>query len=183
MTTRTIRAVLAVAVIALVVIPWASPSSAGGGCHSDITQGRGDTVAMAEACFTPSILRVGPGTQVTFVNKDSMVHNVSANDWGFFGDMSQGDVFRATFDGPGIYPYACSYHQGMTGAIVVGDGTGAGSGDLVTIDGEEPASAGGPVPVASPQGSGLGWLAAGVAGVLLGAGMTMLARRRGREGP
>ena len=48
--------------------------------------------------------------------------------------MAKGDAFTATFDGAGIYPFACQYHPGMTGAIVVGDGKGAGSGAGITVE-------------------------------------------------
>ena len=55
-----------------------------------------------------------------------MVHNVTANDWGHWDDMYEGDRFTASFDEEGIFPFACTYHPGMSGAIVVGDG---GTGD------------------------------------------------------
>jgi hypothetical protein len=33
--------------------------------------------------------------------------------------MEQGDRFSVSFDEEGVYPFACTYHPGMTGAIVV----------------------------------------------------------------
>ena len=118
--------VLALATAAL----WpASAAVAGGGCHrSEGTQGEGDTVEMAKMCFTPSVLSVDPGTEVTFVNRDPITHNVSATGWGSTRDLELGEGFTATFDEEGTYPYACMYHYGMTGAIVVGDGEGPASG-------------------------------------------------------
>lgn len=165
---------------------WAWPASAGGGCHGGATQGDGDTVAMSKACFTPSVLRVDPGTEVTFVNKDPVAHNVTAAGWGYFEDMSQGDAFRATFDEAGIFPYACTYHPGMTGAIVVGDGIGAGSGQPVTVEPLEDAAA------ASSEASGAtrpavttadgtsmaGWALGGAGGFVIGAAAALLVRRR-----
>jgi plastocyanin len=161
---------------------WAFPASAGGGCHGGATQGEGDTVAMSKACFTPSVLRVDPGTEVTFVNKDPVVHNVSATGWGYLEDMNEGQAFTATFDEPGVYPYACTYHAGMTGAIVVGDGTGAGSGDLVTVEpltgvaasSSEVSEA---VPTAA-EGTSSGWAVGGAGGFILGAASALLLRRR-----
>jgi plastocyanin len=168
---------------------WAWPASAGGGCHGGATQGEGDTVAMSEACFTPSVLRVDPGTQVTFVNKDATTHNVSATGWGYLEDMSEGGAFRATFKEPGIYPYACMYHPAMTGAVVVGDGIGAGSGELVTVEpllggAGSTSSRTGPATapaVAADGTSAVGWAVGGAGGVPLGAASALFLRRRRAE--
>lgn len=164
---------------------WAWPASAGGGCHRGATQGQGDTVAMSEVCFTPSVLRVDPGAEVTFVNKDALTHNVSANGWGYLEDMSEGESFRATFKEPGVYPYACMYHPAMTGAVVVGDGIGAGSGELVTVEplvGTEAASSEvRPVEPAAATADGtseVGWAVGGAGGFLLGAASALFLRRR-----
>ena len=132
------RTILATALAAIPLLLTAAPAVAGGGCHMGVTSGEGDTVAMAEACFTPTILHVDPGTTVTWINKDPMQHNVTANQWGHFDPMNQGDVARATFDEPGIYPYACTFHPGMAGAIVVGDGKGKGNGATVTVESWQP---------------------------------------------
>jgi plastocyanin len=175
-------------VVAMVVgsSMWAWPASAGGGCGST-TQGEGDTVAMSDLCFTPSVLRVDPGTEVTFVNRDLTTHNVSASEWGHFEDMTKGDAFRATFEEEGVYPYACTYHLGMTGAVVVGDGIGTGSGRQVTVapivgGGEETTSEAPKVtaPVASTADgpSPVGWAVGGAGGFLLGAASALLLRRR-----
>jgi plastocyanin len=163
-----------------------SPAVAGGGCHTGATDGSGDTVEIADACFTPTILRIAPGDAVTFVNTDPFVHNVTANGWGHFDDLQPGDRFRASFDTAGTYPYACTYHPGMSGAIVVGDGAGAGAG-TVTVASVAPVS---PEPtlradaagasVGSSSNRDIGPLLSGLSiGVALGiAGGLSLARRR-----
>ncbi|HEY7755128.1 MAG TPA: plastocyanin/azurin family copper-binding protein [Actinomycetota bacterium] len=163
----------------------AAPAVAGGGCHSGVTTGEGDTVEMRDACFTPTTLRVAPGDEVSFVNLDPITHNVGGNLWGHLDDMGEGDAFTATFTDAGIYPYACSYHPGMTGAIVVGDGTGAGNGEAVTIAAFEPPSPSPEVEIrtvevgASEGGSsGLGWVAGGAIGLAIGLGVGLLLRRR-----
>jgi hypothetical protein len=143
---------------------------------------------MAKLCFTPSVLRVDPGTEVTFVNKDPITHNVSASEWGSNGDMLEGDRFAVTCDREGTFPYACMYHFGMTGAVVVGDGTGPASGDPIevgsVVDSTPLAQDGvSSVRSTSPERSGLvGWTtAAGGIGLLLGAGLTGMLLR-GRRG-
>jgi plastocyanin len=114
--------------------PWAVPAGAGGGmCHAELTEGSGTVVAMSKLCFRPGVLRVDPGTRVTFVNRDPMGHNVSANGWGEPAAMSHGDSFTATFGAPSVYPFACMFHPGMVGAVVVGEDLEAGSADGVSV--------------------------------------------------
>jgi hypothetical protein len=141
---------------------------------------------MTKACFTPSVLRVDPGTEVRFVNKDPITHNVSASEWGSNGDLYEGDSFAVTFDREGTFPYACMYHYGMTGAVVVGDGTGPASGDPIEVGSvvdSTPLAQERAATVASPapERSGLGWALGGGIGLVLGAGLTgmVLRVRRG----
>jgi len=164
----------------------AVPALAGGGCHSGATQGEGDTVEFKDACFTPSILRVDPGDSVTFVNLDDMTHNVGGNQWGNYEDMNLGDAFTAAFDEAGVYPYACSYHPGMTGAIIVGSGDGAGDGENVTVASFQQPAASPVIEVrtVTEQASGtpvaIGWIVGGALGVGLGFGIAALVRRGGQ---
>lgn len=172
------RTMLATVLAAVPLLATAGPAIAGGGCHMGVTTGQGDTVAMAEACFTPTILHVEPGTTVTWINKDPMTHNVTANQWGHFDPMNQGDVARATFDDPGIYPYACTFHPGMSGAIVVGDGNGKGNGAAVTVESWQPpadpgASQGQPAAELASNSAGtspspaFGWVGGAIVGFAL----------------
>lgn len=179
---RRIASALAAAFLVVLLVP-AAPAAAGGGCHSGATQGGGDTVELKDACFNPSNLRIDPGDTVTFVNLDDLTHNVGGNLWGHFEDMTKGDSFTATFDEVGTYPYACSYHPGMTGAIIVGDGSGPGNGELVTVGAFEQMQ---PSPVvevrtvtepASGTPVAIGWIAGAVIGVALGFGIAALVRR------
>jgi plastocyanin len=176
-----VRGGLAAAIV-MASTMWAWPASAGGGCHREtLTEGEGFTVAMSKACFDPGVLRVDPGTEVTFVNEDPIIHNVSATGWGYFGEMRADDSFRATFDEEGVYPFACTYHPGMTGAIVVGDGVGAGSG--VTVGAVDSADSGSgtvarPAAVDTDGTPAVGWAVGGAGGFLIGAAAGLLLRRR-----
>ncbi|MGH2637315.1 MAG: cupredoxin domain-containing protein [Actinomycetota bacterium] len=183
MTRRSILVLAATALCALTLPP--APAMAGGGCHEGATTGNGDTVEMKGACFTPTTLHVEPGDTVSFVNLDAMTHNVGGGQWGNFDDMTQGDAFTATFAAEGIFPYACSYHPGMAGAIVVGDGAGAGNGEEVTVASYEAPAASPQVEIrtvaGSPTGDGsnpVGWIAAGAAGLVIGLGAGTFGRRR-----
>jgi plastocyanin len=173
------------AAIAVGSTVWAVPASAGGSCHRGPTQGQGDTVAMVGSCFTPNVLRVEPGAAVTFVNRDFFPHNLSASGWGHYEELREGETFRVTFDEPGVYPFACTYHPAMTGAVVVGNGVGAGSGEAVTVAPlmgaevapSEASEAG--APAAAAEGtSAVAWAVGGAGGFILGAASALLLRRR-----
>ena len=164
----------------------AGAAAGGGGCYGGATQGEGDRVEMAKACFTPNVLRVDPGTEVTFVNLDPMTHNVSATGWGTAQDLEKGDSFTATFADEGTFPYACMYHYGMTGAIVVGDGNGPATGAPIEVSSVDtnPISKQRAASVTTPaqdDSRAIGWAVAGGIGLLLGAGLGGLFLRRRRE--
>jgi plastocyanin len=184
-------ALAATLVLAAITVPALPASAGGGGCYGGATQGTGTDVFLAEACPTPSILQVDPGATVTFTNKDPFAHNIIGNAWGHPEDINQGDLFTATFDKPGVYPYACWYHPGMTGAIVVGAGMGAGNGETVSL-GSAPVPSASPaaeaavqVPVSSADpapaddaSNTVGWFGGGAIGLALGAGVGLGLRRR-----
>jgi plastocyanin len=185
------RRILFGAAAAMIVLGVPATALAGGGCHGGLTEadatGESDaTITMVDACFDASVLRVDPGTDVTFANEDPLVHDVGGTGWGSGGDLRQGDVFTARFADPGVYPFACSYHQGMTGAVVVGDGKGAGAGWTVLNDpvgpGSEERSTTAVVDDASAGGSlplvGIGLLGA-VFGALAALGAGRLRRAAG----
>jgi plastocyanin len=180
------RTIAAAAVLlgALAVAGIPGAALAGGGCHGAPTPDRDATgneeviVRMVDACFDATVTRVDPGAEVVFSNEDLATHNVGGVLWGHFEDMNEGDTYTATFDEAGIFPFACSYHPGMTGAIVVGDGTGAGNGLSVSTTPPDL----GPVdtsatPVASTASS-TPWIAlAAIGGVAIGAVATIAVRR------
>ncbi len=172
----------------LVLVLPAFSAAGGGGCHSASTQGKGDAVEIADACFTPTILHVDPGQPVTWINTDPFVHNVTANSWGHFDDLLAGDSFTATFQDAGVYPYACTYHPGMSGAVVVGDGMGAGSGQTVLAGGNAVPSPGAPAKAeVASTGSGAGsvgaWIGGAALGIAVAMGFVLVLRRRGPEAP
>ena len=122
---------IGVVVVAVMAALWGGSgiASAGGGCmHSTgPTTGRGDTVELQDMCFTSTVLYVEPGTDVTWINRDPMGHNVVGvgGTWGSLDlTLNQGDTVSYRFDEEGVFPYACWIHPGMIGAIVVGDGVG-----------------------------------------------------------
>ena len=124
---------------ALVLVPvlgeGLASASGGGGCGRPVTDARGTGVDIRGYCFSPTILRVSTGEAVTFTNVDPVPHSVlGANaTWGDYAGFKKKSV-TYRFSEPGVYPYVCTYHLGMVGAAVVGDGVG-GAIDTSTADG------------------------------------------------
>jgi plastocyanin len=148
-------------------------ATAGGGGHCAPDEARGNRVELEGACFTPSTLHAEAGETITFVNRDPLAHNVSGTGWGNYEDMGTGDRFTTSFLDDGIYPFACTLHPGMNGAIVVGDAEGGAAAADVTALTSTPRGPGG--------GEGAGWIVAGSIGLLIGsavgAGLTSAVRR------
>jgi len=82
--------------------------------------GTGAAVEIKDFAFNPPMLTVPAGTTVTWTNNDTSPHTATASDGSFdSGNLSSGQSFSFSFSTPGYYSYACQYHAGMTGTIVV----------------------------------------------------------------
>ena len=179
---------LALATLALV--PGVAGASGGGGCGGPVTDAAGTTVEIKDFCFGPTILRVATGETITFVNRDPTPHTVlGANGaWGSYDALKHGGEATYGFSEAGVYPYVCTLHVGMVGAVVVGDGVG-GAIDTTT--------AAGPVTLASALAGGVqdaetrsagpdagyGWWVAiaVIAGLLIGTAGALFGVRRLRR--
>jgi plastocyanin len=169
----------------------AVPASAGGGCHGPATDGRGSTLALTELCFSPTVLRVEEGTEVTIVNRDPMAHPLSrpGREWAWDGAI--GDRTTVRLDKAGVYPFFCFVHPGMVGVVVVGDGQGTGSGivqvaDTGTAAGAEAAADGtgarGATADSGPGQLPVAWLVLVALAALVGSVVGTRLTTRGRAG-
>ena len=127
--TKAVRAVLAAAAV-FAFLPGV-PAQAGGFCQEGkVTEGSGTTVTMGKNCFTPTVLRTDIGSEVTWVNKDPEAHTVTGagGGWGSgHKEAAPPTTMTFRFNEPGVYSYTCLLHPGMTGTVVVGNGTGKGA--------------------------------------------------------
>ena len=132
---KSFAAVGAVLLGTLVLLPGVASASGGGGCGQPVTDERATGVDIEDFCFSPTIVRVGVGDAVTFTNVDPFPHSVlGANaTWGDYAGFKKKSV-TYRFSEPGVYPYVCTYHVGMVGVVVVGDGVGGAIGTS-TADG------------------------------------------------
>ena len=94
--------------------PAATPTTEAmkeGGVSSDIVN------------FTHQDLVVSVGTTITWVNRDSASHTSTATAGSALRWNSRrlrtGESFTFTFNEPGTYPYRCSIHPSMTGAVTL----------------------------------------------------------------
>jgi hypothetical protein len=54
--------------------------------------------------------------------------------WGEYGRLGGGREVSYRFVSSGVYPYVCTYHPGMIGAVVVGNGKPDGATYVVTTN-------------------------------------------------
>ena len=112
-----------------------SGDGGGGGGGEEATQteqpaeggGGGTEVGMQNVQFDPKDVTVAPGDTITFVNNESIPHDVHKTSGpgadfssGPTGGMQQDDTFELTLDEAGTYEYVCNVHApGMAGSITV----------------------------------------------------------------
>lgn len=77
-------------------------------------------VTLRMIALAPREVRIRVGDQVAWINRDPLVHTVTADDgtWGS-GEMAEGAVFVHRFDRPGRYTYHCIPHPQMRGVVIV----------------------------------------------------------------
>jgi plastocyanin len=126
---RRLRALLAIGGLFGLALALAPGVAAGDPCYHGYTippttSEATATVNLEPCAFVPTAAHVAPGTTVTFDNVSEMPHLVmGANaSWGDRdAELAPGTAQTARFDRPGIYPFSCALHRGMTGVIVVGE--------------------------------------------------------------
>ena len=170
-----ILAPLAVLALALAAAPVAV---AGDPCYHGVeiparTEAAENEIKVAPCWFGPTVSHVAIGSTVTFFNGPDFRHLITgANaEWGSRDtELQPGQQVSYRFDKPGIYPYACALHRGMSGVIVVGDVAAPAAAGPATAGGSggSAGDGGAAFPVA---------VAGGLVVVLAGAGL-FLARRR-----
>jgi plastocyanin len=184
---RRLRVLVPLLTVLAATVLAATPASAGGGCHAPATEGRGSTVTLTDLCFSPTVLRVAPGSTVTFVNRDTLTHPLSRPGGDWYWDGEGGTRSTVRLDEAGTYPFFCYAHPGMVGVVVVGDGRGLGASvaGLAAPSAPEAATAAQPGAATTASGGGLpqfpaAWLVlaalAGLVGVVTGTRLAGRAR-------
>ena len=77
-------------------------------------------IAIVNLTFEPASLTVKAGDTVTWVNEDTVTHDIVADDGSFDGgSLAPGASYHFTFPTAGTVPYHCSIHPQMLGTVVV----------------------------------------------------------------
>lgn len=85
------------------------------------------TGEQQDKSFDPNPIEINAGESVTWTNDDNEIHDVTSgspeeeNMGQEFasGILSPRKSFSHTFDKPGTYEYLCSFHESMTGEVIV----------------------------------------------------------------
>ncbi len=81
--------------------------------------GGGGQVSIASRSFGAPA-RVKAGTRVTWTNRDTVSHTVTADDGSFkSGNLATGATFSQEFARVGTFAYKCSIHAEMAGSVIV----------------------------------------------------------------
>jgi plastocyanin len=85
-----------------------------------VTDERSVTITITDFTFSPADLTVEAGTEVTWINEDSAVHDATdrGEDWAT-ELLSKGDSQAIVFETPGTFDYFCTIHPWMEGTITV----------------------------------------------------------------
>jgi plastocyanin len=83
--------------------------------------GKATTVTIKGFAFTPATVHVTAGTKITFVNEDSVDHDVTAKSGASFKSplFGKGGHYVVTADKAGTIDYVCTVHPNMKAQIVV----------------------------------------------------------------
>jgi plastocyanin len=87
---------------------------------AEASTGSATEVKIDNFAFTPGVVTVKAGTQVTWVNHDDIPHTVDSTLGKFkSAALDTDDKFQFRFPEPGEYPFYCRMHPKMTGKIIV----------------------------------------------------------------
>jgi plastocyanin len=99
--------------------PMPSPTPTPGGPSSSVGIPAG-AASLGNRAYTPDDLSVAVGTTVTWTNTDSISHTSTSDATGWnSGIVAPGGQFSFAFQTAGTFPYHCTIHPGMVGAVTV----------------------------------------------------------------
>lgn len=94
--------------------------------QATVTIPNGNSEIASVGFYLPLNLEISKGTTVTWVNDDSVPHNIqsldtSGNviDWFNSPPLNTGDKFEFAFEESGVYNYYCSFHPWRVGSVTV----------------------------------------------------------------
>ena len=118
------RIILLMTVAALVVVGTLFAVSASGAHKHPTAKAQKHptrTISIQDVSFKPARITVKRGTKVTWINRDSIAHTVTANKKNSFDSRRRGPGRRYThtFKSTGKKRYHCEIHPDMRASVVV----------------------------------------------------------------
>jgi len=155
---RALRLVVAAGVL-VASMAFAAPVAAGDPCYHGFeiptrSEASETQIKMMPCAFAPTVTRVKVGATVEWFSGPDFVHLLTGanQEWGSRDVEVQPDsVVAYRFDKPGVYPYACALHRGMSGTIIVGDGVASSTGGGAAVVAVKPPEAAASTVAASPK--------------------------------
>lgn len=108
------------ALLASGVLSTATFASAGSALPAS-QNAEGASVSITNYKFDAPVLRISPGTRVTWTNVDEAPHTVTSTDKRFVSSpaLDSNDHYAYTFTKAGTYRYYCTLHPFMAGEVIV----------------------------------------------------------------
>lgn len=82
-----------------------------------------NSVTIQDMAYSPATLTVKAGTKVTWINQDSVKHDITPDKTSsdFMGSslLAKGESYSFTFNKTGTFTYHCSIHLNMKATVVV----------------------------------------------------------------
>jgi len=114
--------IAAVVILGVVLLIYKYTRPYPGSAESDMPVEALNTIVMNDLKFSPPELAVSIGTQVVWLQKDSVPHEIifESQEISSSGVIKKIDKkFKVIFDEPGEYDYHCGIHPEMKGRIIV----------------------------------------------------------------
>lgn len=109
---------VAVLLVAMALVACSGTTATPSGAPGGGSAASGVTVSMKGLAFDPSSADVPVGGTVTFINDDSVQHDVAGESWSS-GPMEPGASYTATFSNAGAVAVNCLFHPSMTMTVNV----------------------------------------------------------------
>ena len=112
-----ISAIAAVAMLSAAAVLSPQPH----GSAAEAAAAKAVTIKIVNMDFSPGVITVPVGSQVTWLNDDDDAHDIVADNNKSFRSkpLDTGDSYAFTFTQPGTYGFHCGIHPHMVGKIVV----------------------------------------------------------------
>lgn len=83
------------------------------------TAGTATVVRMKDDFFKPKTVTISKGTKIKWVNRGEAIHTTTSTKGLWDETVSPGESYTRTFRKARTFRYYCTFHEGMTGKIVV----------------------------------------------------------------